>query len=581
MKSFELIKPYFIERRPDLIWGIAALLVVDAFQLFIPRIIKWAVDDISAMNITPAGLLTYALYILGAALMIGCFRYLWRVLIFGASRRIEEGIREKMFRHVQLMPATYFETFTAGDIMAHATNDLKNIRMASGMGLVALTDTIVLGFASIFFMGYINVNLTLMALIPMPFIAFFTKIFSKKLFAEYMTVQAGFSDLMELVRERFSGIKIIKAFNRENFESDSFCRGSESYVSKNMSLVKYTGLIFPMMIFLTNISLAIVIFIGGRQVITMTISPGDFVAFISYLGLLTWPMMAIGWVTNMIQRGMASVQRIEKILAHEPEIRNSDNALVPKKIFGEIRVDELSFNYKNKERQIPVLERISFFLNPGETLGIAGPPGSGKTTLVSLLPRIFDAATGGITIDGMGIKEIDLELLRRAISFMPQEPFLFSGTIRDNLIYGDPGAGEERLIKSIEMARLTETIASFPDGLETVIGEKGVYLSGGQKQRLALARTFLKDSPIVILDDPVSQVDMETAMAISETIRSLKGHKTIIIVSHRFSVFKHAEKIIVLKDGIISESGRHDELVESGGYYADAYEMQVTEERIG
>lgn len=576
-----MIKPYFIERRLDLFWGITTLLVVDAFQLFIPRIIKWAVDDISAMSITRAGLLTYALYILGAALMIGCFRYLWRVLIFGASRRIEEGIREKMFRHIQLMPATYFETFTAGDIMAHATNDLKNIRMASGMGLVALTDTIVLGFASIFFMGYINVKLTLMALIPMPFIALFTKIFSKKLFAEYMSVQAGFSDLMESVRERFSGIKIIKAFNREDFESDSIRRGSESYVLKNMNLVKYTGLIFPMMIFLTNISLAIVIILGGSQVITMTISPGDFVAFISYLGLLTWPMMAIGWVTNMIQRGMVSVQRIEKILAHEPEIRNVDNALVPEEIFGEIRVDELSFYYKSKERQTPVFEKVSFSLSPGETLGIAGPPGSGKTTLVSLLPRIFDAVTGRITIDGMGIKRIDLEQLRRGISFMPQEPFLFSGTIRDNLIYGDPGAGEERLMKAIEMARLTDTITSFPDGLETVIGEKGVYLSGGQKQRLALARAFLKDAPIVILDDPVSQVDMETAMAISETIRSLQGRKTMIIVSHRFSVFKHAEKIIVLKDGTISESGRHEALVKSGGYYADAYEMQVTEERIG
>jgi ATP-binding cassette subfamily B protein len=576
-----LIKPYFIERRLDLIWGIAALLVVDTLQLFIPRIIKWAVDDISAMTITPVGLLTYALYIVGAALLIGCFKYCWRVFIFGASRRIEEGIREKMFRHIQLMPATYFEAVTAGDIMAHATNDLKNIRMASGMGIVAVTDTIVLGFASILFMGYINVNLTLMALIPMPFIALFTKIFSKKLFAEYMTVQAGFSDLMESVRERFSGIEIIKAFNREGFESDSIRRGSESYVSKNMNLVKYTGLIFPMMIFLTNVSLAIVIFLGGSQVITMTISPGDFVAFISYLGLLTWPMMAIGWVTNMIQRGMASVQRIEKILAHEPEIRNADDALVPEEIFGEIRVDELSFHYKSKERQTPVLEGISFSLKPGETLGIAGPPGSGKTTLVSLLPRIFDAVTGGITIDGMGIKRIDLELLRRAISFMPQEPFLFSGTIRDNLIYGDPGAGEKRLMKAIEMARLTDTIASFPDGLGTVIGEKGVRLSGGQKQRLALARAFLKDAPIIILDDPVSQVDMETAMAISKTIRSLKGRKTMIIVSHRFSVFKHAEKIIVLKDGTISESGRHGELVESGGYYAGAYEMQVTEERIG
>ncbi len=572
VKQFQLLKPYLMERRFHIIAGLISLLIVDLFQLFIPRIIKWAIDDITLHTVALGGLFKYGLYIAGSALAIGVFRFCWRYLIMGTARRMEEGIRGQLFDHIQTLPARFFDTTTSGDIMAHATNDMANIRMALGMGIVGLTDTIVLGCAAIFFMAYINLELTLLALLPMPFIALFTKILSKKLFLAYREVQESFSNLMESTRERFAGIRIIKAFNREDTEVAGITKESQAYITSNMKLVKLRGIIFPLVIFLTNVSLAIILGAGGRRVILADISTGDFVAFISYLNLLTWPVMAVGWVANLIQRGKASIDRVNVILDVPGETVREGEVFTPPHIQGEITLDKVSFSFDKK-----VLDQVSFNVKPGTVFGIAGPPGSGKTTLAALIPRIYDPQGGKVLIDGMDIDRISLEILRQSISFMPQEPFLFSGSIKANLLFGDPHAGDEKIEKALAMAGLTQTIEEFPMGLDTLIGEKGVMLSGGQKQRIALARAFLKDAPILILDDPVSQVDMGTASDIIKVIDGMAGKKTIVIISHRFSIFKNADHVVVLDQGRVVEQGTHLQLIEQKGYYARSWQMQETE----
>jgi len=512
MKASALIKPYFIENRVLIFFGLVCLIVVDLLQLFIPRILKWAIDDLTALQIDSKGLFFYSAWMVAIALMIGIFRYFWRRCLLGTSRRVEEGLRNIFFSHIQILSASYFDKTKTGDLMAHATNDIQQIRMATGMGMVALNDSIVLGAASIGFMAYINIKLTLLVLIPMPLIVMGTLFFSKKMHSGYREVQGAFSDLTEVVRERFAGIRIVKAYNLQSYETKKVEVISKKYVNKNLGLVKIVGSFFPMMLLFTNISLAIVLYFGGRQAILLTITPGDFVAFISYLGILTWPMMALGWVTNLIQRGRASLDRLNRILQIQPEIADLPDAKPLHRIKGGIIFKNVSFSYKHG--LFPALSEIDINLEPGKILGIVGPPGSGKTTFLSLIPRLYDVSHGRILLDKKDVKSIQISQLRSRISFVPQEPFLFAGTVRENITLGNNNIKKEELIRASAMAALYETIKSFPDGFDTVAGEKGVILSGGQKQRIALARAFLRDSPILILDDPISQVDLGTGASI-------------------------------------------------------------------
>ncbi|MGD9078248.1 MAG: ABC transporter ATP-binding protein [Desulfobacterales bacterium] len=580
MKSIALIKSYFKENRRKIAIGLLSLIVVDVLQLFIPRIIKWTVDGLTAIQIDLRQLLIYAIYMAIIAVLISMFRYVWRRCLLGTSRLVEEGLRNRLFAHIQTLSASYFDRTQTGDLMAHATNDIQQVRMATGMGMVALNDAIVLGAAAIGFMLYINVTLTLFVLIPMPLITIFTRFFSKKMHHRYQSVQATFSDLTEVIRERFAGIRIIKAHNRNARETEQVESVSKEYINENLSLVKIVGVFFPMMLLFTNLSLAIVLYLGGRQTIAMTITPGDFVAFISYLGLLTWPMMALGWVTNLIQRGRASLDRINRILETSPEIKNRYSAIALDHLQGRIEFKEVDFAYHhdgNGNGSIPVLSRINLVVEPGKVLGIVGPPGSGKTTLLSLIPRLYDVSRGGVFLDGKDIRSLKIENLRSHIAFMPQEPFLFAGTIRDNIAFDNPLIEQTRLEEISQKAMLDNTIHSFPNGFDTIVGEKGVILSGGQKQRIALARCLLKEAGILILDDPTSQVDLETGTAMIDTIRSMIGQKTIIIVSHRISALSFADEIIALEDGRIIEQGTHRDLITTQQYYAKAFQLQEYE----
>ncbi len=580
MKPTDLIKPYFLEKRRLIAVGMVSLIIVDVLQLFIPRIIKWAIDDLTILQIVPQDLLRYALQIAGVAVLIGIFRFIWRHCLLGTSRRVEEGLRNELLAHVQTLSPSYFDRAKTGDLMAHATNDIQQVRMAAGMGLVALNDALVLGAAAIGFMAYINVRLTLLVLMPMPLLVFGTRYFSRRMHRRYQQVQSAFADLTETVRECFAGIRVIKSHSWEEHETARVTAISRAYATENIDLVKVTGAFFPMMGFLTNVSMAIVLFVGGRQTITLTITPGDLVAFISYLGLLTWPMMALGWVTNLIQRGKASLDRLNVILATGPEIIDAPGAKAVERSRGAVTLENVGFAYASG-RAAParrVLSGIDLEVPAGSVLGIVGPPGSGKTTLLNLIPRLYDVSGGRILLDGEDIRSLKLRDLRAQMTFVPQEPFLFAGSIRENITFGGPDRDDRALIAAAGRAAVHDTIGAFPDGYDTIVGEKGVILSGGQKQRIALARALLHPAPVIVLDDPISQVDLETGNRIVATIRQMAGSRTVLIASHRLSAIRFADAIITLEGGRITERGTHPELMEKNRYYARTYRLQEIEE---
>lgn len=572
MTPVNLIKPYFVENRGLIFIGFLCLILVDMLQLFVPRIIKRVVDDLTMFQIDVSGLVVYAAYISGIGVAIGIFRYLWRRCLLGTSQRIDEGLRNQLFTHIETLSAPYFDKTQTGDLMARATNDIQQVRMATGMGMVALNDAVVLGAAAIGFMAYINVRLTIFVLIPMPFIVFGARFFGRQMHRRYRDVQASFADLTEGVRERLAGIRIVKAYGTEMTEQRQIEQLSGKYIQKNLRLVAVTGSFFPLMLLFSNTSLAIVLYLGGRQTILQEITAGDFVAFISYLGLLTWPMMAMGWVTNLIQRGRASLDRIHTVLQTPPDIMDAKHAVPVKNVTGRLQFHHVSLSFHKNEP--PVLSDIRIDLDPGKTLGIIGPPGSGKTSLLNLVLRTYDVSAGHILLDGMDIRTIRLSDLRSQIAYVPQEPFMFAGTILENLTLGDRTYSRDRIQHAAKMASIYTTIQSLPLGFKTVVGERGIILSGGQKQRIALARALLTRRPILLLDDPISQVDTDTGTRIIDTIRSMAGQKTILIVSHRISALGFADRIVSLHKGQILECGTHEELMANDRYYARTFRLQ-------
>jgi len=575
MTHYRILLPYFRRNLGLLAIGVSSLLIVDLLQLFIPRVIKLAVDDLTRYQATSARLLSYAGMVLALALGIVVFRFVWRRCLFGHSRQVEEALRNRLFAHLQTLSFSYFDRANTGDLMAHATNDVQAVQLAAGMGLVALTDTLVLGTAAIGFMLYINPSLTLIALLPMPFIALFARTISKIFYERFQKVQASFSQLTERARENLAGIRTIKAYTQETAEIKRFDQTGRNYIAANLRMVKISGFFSPMSLIFTNLSMALVLVIGGKLTILNTISVGDFVAFNSYLLLLTWPMMALGWMINLFQRGSASLGRIQAILNTPSEA--AEILEVPKKSLTQGDIESRSLTFTYPDSNLPALEDIHLSIKPGQLVGIVGRTGAGKSTLCQLLPRLYDTPPGQLYLEGEDIHRWPLDELRRAIAVVPQDPFIFADTVRANICFGNPDASTDEMIKAAEAAHVLDEILALPHQFDTILGERGVTLSGGQKQRLTLARALILSTPLLILDDCFSSVDLETELAILANLKRYLKARTTLIASHRLEAMRAADVIFVLEWGRLREQGNHDQLLAQKGIYAALYRRQKLE----
>jgi len=549
------------------------MIIVDGAQLIIPQIVKGAIDTLSSGNFERSQLVWQCFYIVLLGLGMAILRYCWRNLLMGSARDVERGIRDDLFDHVLRMDSAFYDKVKTGDIMAHATSDINHVRMAFGFGLIALVDTILLGGTTLAIMVWTHPKLTAIAMLPMPFLIYVTRTLGKKMHQHHTTAQESFSKLTEIIREGFFGIRIIKVFNFEGIISDKVAVASKDYFNKNLKRAVITALLRPMLGFFFNLSTLVVIFYGGFLVMEQSLTTGELVAFLQYLGLLAWPIIAIGWMTNLYQRGMASLKRINTLLDVEPAVTSPVKPTIPDKISGNIRFRDIEFSYNGGK---PVLSDINLDIIPGSKIGISGPPGSGKTSLVQLIPRLYDPNKGQILLANAGIETIDLDYLRAHIALMPQESFLFSGTIRENILMHRK-ISDAALDNIIRVCSLEQTLQKMDKGLETIVGERGITLSGGQKQRIALARTLIVEKPIIILDDPISQMDTDTASKVMSRLGRLNLAATIIIISHRISALAFCDQIYILKDGEISHAGTHAELIEQDQFYKASYRVQQFE----
>ena len=578
IKSFKTLKRDIMENRWRILIGLFALIIVDVLQLFIPRIIKYAIDDLTSGVISPHQLLLYGIEVLILSIGIGGFRYVWRYLLLGAARRVEKALRDRLFLHLQTLSFSYFSRTKVGDLMAHATNDIEAVRMSLALGSVFLVDTIILGILTIFFMIYIHPLLTLYAILPMPLITVITLLFSRVIHQRFEILQRTFALLTERVRESIAGIRVVKAYVQEEAEREKLSRLSQDYIQKNIGVTKVWGIFFPFILFFSNLSMAIVLYLGGKLTIFQSISIGDFVAFMSYLGMLAWPMMALGWAINVIQRGEASMGRLNKIFGEIPEISDLTEATWSGALKGRIEMRGLTFSPGNGGN--PLLRDIHLTVHKGERIVIVGRIGAGKTVLCDLLVRILEPPKGRIFFDGIEIHHIPLKVLRRNIGYVPQETLLFSDTIRENIAFGNLDATEEEIEKAARTAQIYEEVMGFPEGMNTVIGEKGITLSGGQRQRIAIARTLLMNPPIFILDDALSSVDIQTEERILEGLEKFLKGKTSILITHRIAPLQRADRIIVLDEGRVVEMGDHPTLLAKGVIYADLYWQRQLEEEL-
>ena len=573
MKEFKDLVSLVLRYKRGVIIGLISLLVVDTAQLIIPLVVRGAINSLSLGQATGSLLARYALYVLGLVLLVAVFRYLWRYHIIGSSRKVEEYLRNKLLFHIHTLSPTFFDRSKTGDLMARSTNDIEAVRIAAGMGMLWSFDAFFYFVFSLSFMFYINPILTLYTFLPLSSIAVIVLVFGRYIHHRFERAQEGFSTITERVQESLSGIREIRAFVQEEGKIKEFTKVNQEYVKRNMSLAKIRALFFPLIMLIGGLGTALVVLFAGSEVILQEINLGDMVAFISYLGMLTWPLMAIGWIINIIQRGMASMARINRILSVCPEIKD-ERGVLQVNIRGKIEYRNLSFAYSG--RKSLVLNDVNLLVPAGTKVGIVGKVGSGKSTLIQLLTRTYDPPSGNLLIDGIDIRKIRLSSLREAIGVVPQESILFSTSLRENIAFGNPKAEEKEMIEAAKVCHIYEEITQFPQGLDTPVGERGITLSGGQKQRVALARALVKRPRILILDDAFSSVDAQTEEAILLNLKDIMQDLTLLLISQRISAVKNMDFTVVLDEGKIVEKGTHAELLHLDGIYAGLFERQKT-----
>jgi len=579
-KRLEPLKPYLYRYRVQFFWGGLALFLNNVIWIQFPRVIGRATDAMNRGTITRHLLTIYALELVAIALSKGLFQYLMRQILIGVSREIEFDLRNDLFRHLESLSYSYYQRTRVGDIMARATNDLNAVRMLLGPAIMYTANTIVFTAGALFFMLKISPRLTVFAFLPLPVASILVQYFGRRIHERFERIQATFSDISARAQENFSGARLVRAYVQEEPEIELFENANREYISRSLKLVRLIGMLWPTLETLLGLAIILVLWLGGREVLLHRMTVGNFVAYNTYMVQLTWPVIALGWVINLFQRGTASLRRINDIFSEKPAITDAAVAADLRNVAlidGDIEFRDLKFTYPNGSR---VLKGIDLHIPAGTSLAIVGPTGSGKSTLVNLIPRIYDAPPGSVLIDGRSITDFPLEALRKNIGFVPQETFLFSATIRDNIAFGTEESTDAEVEAAADAASLAQDIEGFPQKYATVVGERGLTLSGGQKQRTAIARAIIRNPRILILDDALSSVDTYTEERILNHLREIMRGRTTIFISHRVSTVRAADQIAVLHGGVIVELGTHDELLERNGYYADLYNKQLLEEEL-
>jgi ATP-binding cassette, subfamily B, multidrug efflux pump len=575
---FERLKPlapYLRRYWKSLAWGGVSTILYNVIKVLLPAVIGHAIDDMRH-GLTPAKILHHALILLLIAASSAVFLYITRQVVIGASREIEFDLRNDLFSNLERQSANFYHTHRTGDIMARTTNDLNAVRQLLGPAIMYSANTIVFTAAALPFMYRISPKLTLCAFVPLPIASVLVQYFGNRIHRRFERIQAMFSDISAKAQENFSGARLIRAFAQEEAEIASFETANIEYIRRSLHLVRLMAMLWPTLEFVLGLSLMITLLVGGHEVVAHHISVGQFTAFNVYMVQLTWPMIAVGWVVNLFQRGTASIVRIDELLKQKPDITDDPTA-VSTPITGDIEFRNLNFAYPGGPL---VLKNINLRIPAGSSMAIVGPTGSGKSTLVGLIPRLHDAAVGEVLIDHQPIRHFTLAELRKGIGFVPQETFLFSETIRQNIAFGKPEASQEQVQDAASIAHISNEILEFPKGFDTLVGERGVTLSGGQKQRTAIARAVIREPRILVLDDALASVDTYTEERILNGLRQGMGNRTTVFISHRISTARNADQIAVLVSGRIAELGTHDELLARNGYYTSLFEKQRLEEEL-